>query len=167
MDTVLGTGNALVDIVLILQNDLVLEKFGLPKGSMQLVDIDMANKVITIKQSKNNESRMLPINDTLFSILKPMENSSKEHYVFANKNGNAYGEVRRSFSTALKKAGINNFHFHDLRHTFASRLVMSGVDIRTVQELMGHKDIRMTMRYSHLSDAHLKDAVNKLGGDIS
>ena len=58
-------------------------------------------------------------------------------------------------------AGIEDFRFHDLRHTFASHLVMAGVDIRTVQELMGHKDIRMTMRYSHLSDAHLKEAVNK------
>ena len=58
------------------------------------------------------------------------------------------------FVPALARAGIENLHWHDLRHTFASRLVMKGVDLRTVQELMGHKTITMTLRYSHLSPAH-------------
>ncbi|XCH47605.1 tyrosine-type recombinase/integrase [Thermodesulfovibrio sp. 3907-1M] len=57
---------------------------------------------------------------------------------------------------------IQNFRFHDLRHKFASQIVMNGVDLRTVQELLGHKDIKMTLKYSHLSKAHKKNAVNKL-----
>ena len=70
--------------------------------------------------------------------------------------------VKRSFMTALRLANIHDFRFHDLRHTFASRLVMAGENLKTVQELLGHKDIKMTMRYSHLSVAHKQNAVNKL-----
>ena len=55
-----------------------------------------------------------------------------------------------------------DFHFHDLRHTFASHLIMSGVDITTVSRLLGHKSLKMTLRYSHLAPAHLKNAVNIL-----
>jgi site-specific recombinase XerD len=62
----------------------------------------------------------------------------------------------------VRRAGIDNLHWHDLRHTFASRLVMGGVDLRTVQELLGHKPILMTMRYAHLSRDHKLGAVERL-----
>jgi len=65
--------------------------------------------------------------------------------------------LRRVFTT-----GIENLHWHDLRHTFASCSVMKGVDLRTVQELMGHTTITMTLRYSHLSPAHQLEAVQRL-----
>jgi site-specific recombinase XerD len=67
--------------------------------------------------------------------------------------------LRDSFENAVNWATLEDFHFHDLRHTFASRLVMAGVDIRTVQELIGHQAIAMTLRYSHLSPDHKRKAI--------
>jgi len=83
-------------------------------------------------------------------------------YVFCDKNGQSYRNIRKSFFTAMRKAGIIGFRFHDLRHTFASHLVMSGVDLNTVRELLGHKSLEMTLRYSHLSPDHKRSAVDIL-----
>ena len=77
------------------------------------------------------------------------------------------GDIKKSFLTALRKSGIKDFHFHDLRHTFASQLVMSGADLNTVRELLGHKSIQMTLRYSHLSPNHKQRAVDILGKRIA
>lgn len=74
-------------------------------------------------------------------------------YVFVDQNGRRFKEVKRSFATACRKAGLKDFHFHDLRHTFASQLVMAGVDLITVKELLGHKSIAMTLRYATLHQA--------------
>ena len=83
-------------------------------------------------------------------------------YIFAESDGKPPKDIRKSFFTAFKKSGIINFRFHDLRHTYASQLVMPGVEINTTRELLGHKDIRMTLRYSHLSPDHKKRAVETL-----
>lgn len=66
------------------------------------------------------------------------------------------------WNPARKKANLADLHWHDLRHTFASRLIMAGVDLRTVQELMGRKTITMTLRYTHLSPTHQREAVQRL-----
>lgn len=73
----------------------------------------------------------------------------------------------KSFSTALEKSGIINFRFHDLRHTFASQLVMSGIDLNTLRELLGHKDMAMTLRYSHLAQSHKQWEVDTLGKKVA
>jgi integrase len=94
------------------------------------------------------------------------ENQLKSPYVFDDSKGRRYYEFKRSFASACRKAGIEDFRFHDLRHTFASHLVMKGVSLKAVQELLGHADLTMTMRYAHLSKAHLQEAVavlNNLG----
>jgi len=78
------------------------------------------------------------------------------------KNGNPYKYLNTSFWTAIRKADIKDFTFHDLRHTFASHLVMAGVDLNTVRELLGHKSLKMTLRYAHLSSSHKKRAVDVL-----
>ena len=125
-------------------------------------DIDLKEKKITVKRTKNNEVRTVPINDTLYQEMVKLTRHPESEYVFCDKNGIPYGDVKKSFGNALLVAKIKDFRFHDLRHTFASHLVMRGCDLRTVQQLMGHKDIKMTMRYSHLSKAHLQEAVSKL-----
>jgi integrase len=82
-----------------------------------------------------------------------------------NVDGEPVLGPRYWFEAALPKAKIRKFSWHCLRHTFASRLVMAGVDLRTVQELMGHKSIEMTVRYSHLSPKHTLAAVERLVND--
>ncbi len=77
-----------------------------------------------------------------------------------------YKDVKGFFETAQKNCGIFDFRFHDLRHTFASHLVMSGIDLKTVQELLGHKTMEMTLRYSHLSADHKRRAVEALSSKM-
>ena len=91
-----------------------------------------------------------------------MPHSIESIFVFTDRNGNPYKSIKRSFSTALKKAEIRDFRLYDLRYTFASHLVMAGVDLTSVKELLGHKSLSMTMRYSHISPSHKRKAINKL-----
>ena len=102
------------------------------------------------------------MNESVKSVLARVKRPVGAIYVFSSFNNQPYDNVKRSFKTALDKAGIKNFRFHDLRHTFASHLVMGGVDLLTVKELLGHKKIDMTLRYSHLSCGHKFKAVQTL-----
>lgn len=124
--------------------------------------VDLDNRKLTVANSKNNESRVIPINQTLHQELSVLFDNNKGEYVFLGRDSQPTKDIRTGFSAALKKAGIEDFRFHDIRHTFGSHLVMEGVNLRTVQQLMGHKDIQMTMRYSHLSHEHVQEAVEKL-----
>jgi integrase len=139
---------------------------GMRKGeilNLKWSDIDMVNRMIKIAVSKNNELRYVPINDTLYSLLIDLQNGKKKDgKVFVWKNGKPILRINNGFYNAMKRASIKDFRFHDLRHTFASHLAMNGVDIRVIQQLLGHKTISMTMRYSHLSNKNLRQAVDKL-----
>lgn len=106
---------------------------------------------------------MIPINATLRAVFQGLPRRLDVPYIFFDRStGKPYKDVKRSFITACKRAGIYDFHFHDLRHTFASQLLMSGVDLTTVKELLGHKDIKMTLRYAHLAPSHKVKAVDIL-----
>jgi len=125
-------------------------------------DVSFKNRSIIIRQSKNNEIRIIPINKMLFDSLFELYKNRIADRVFM-RNGKPVKDIRTAFSNALKRSGIKDFRFHDLRHTFASHLVMNGTNLRTVQQLLGHKDIQMTMRYAHLSKDFVQDAVDHLG----
>ncbi len=130
--------------------------------SLKWEQIDLKHGFILLEITKNGERREIPINTTLEEMFNEIPHSVESVYVFTDRNGNPYKEVKRSFSTALKKTGIRDFRFHDLRHTFASHLVMNGVDITSIKELLGHKTLTMTMRYAHLSPGHKRKAVDTL-----
>ena len=118
------------------------------------------NRFIILPVTKNNTVRVIPMNDTVLRALTELPTESE--FVFWNARGKHLGDVKRSFATACRRAGIENFRFHDLRHTYASHLAMRGVHMRALQELLGHKDIKMTQRYSHLSPDQLQGAVRLL-----
>jgi len=126
--------------------------------------IKLDNRLIILPVTKNNTVRVLPINDTLHRILSEMP--QKSGYVFGNGNGGHIGNIKHSFTSACRKAGITDFRFHDLRHTYASHLAMRGVHIRALQELLGHKTLIMTQRYSHLAPEQLQNAVKLRDGVI-
>jgi integrase len=107
--------------------------------------------------------REIPLNKTCQSVFEAL-NAIRPHNgrIFLSKYGRDLNDPRAWFGLALEEAKVKNFRWHDLRHTFISRLVMKDVNLRTVQELAGHKTISMTTRYAHLAPEHNQAAIEKL-----
>jgi len=124
--------------------------------------VDLRHGFILLDVTKNGERREIPINTTLEYLFKEMPHSAESEYVFAGKTGKPLTDIKKGFHTALRKAGISDFRFHDLRHCVASHLVMNGIDLTSVKEILGHKSLAMTMRYAHLAPGHKKKAVHVL-----
>jgi len=125
-------------------------------------EIDLQKRRITLTKTKNNEDRSIPINETLSEMLLGATAGKKAGDYLFTWQGKKMADIKNAWASALKSAQIEDFHFHDLRHSFASNLVMHGVDLFAVKELLGHKDIKMTMKYSHLSPEHKTLAVEVL-----
>lgn len=127
-------------------------------------DVDLFRRTATIHKTKNKEKRTIPLNQTVMELLKAKGRvvSITGHVFTQDGDRSTKREIQRQFSTALKRTGIISFRFHDLRHTFATRLAQSGVDIYTIAKLLGHKDIRMTQRYAHHYPESLRSGVNIL-----
>lgn len=128
--------------------------------------VDFTRRTVTVMRSKNGERRTIPVNETVLRVLKEKAKvrSLASDLVFCSKAFTPMesGHLRRSFRLALSKAKIEEFHFHDLRHTFATRLVQAGIDLYKVQQLLGHKSPIMTQRYAHHYPESLRDGVEIL-----
>ena len=126
--------------------------------------IDLDRRFVTIPKSKNGKTRHIPLNSTAVAAFKVLQQRSSACAgpVFVNMQGERLQGYKHWFEDAVSEAGIHDFTWYCIRHTFASRLVMANVDLRTVAELMGHKTIQMTMRYAHLAPAHQLSAVERL-----
>jgi len=125
------------------------------------------NGIITVRDTKNHETRYIPMSRIVREALQKHPRRIVDGkvcpLVFSSPEGNPITDVKKGFAGALQRAGVTrHVRFHDLRHTFASHLVMKGVDLRTVAKLMGHRDIKVTMRYAHLAPDHLQAAVDVL-----
>lgn len=138
---------------------------GMRKGEILSLKWEQVRNGFIYTMSKNKVLREIPINETLDALFRQIR--SKQHlrseFVFTFQ-GKRIDDIKGTFNTATRKAGIVNFRFHDLRHTFASQLIMKGGSLKDVQELLGHKTMTMTLRYSHLSAEHKRKAVNLLNG---
>ena len=127
--------------------------------------INSQNRKLNIPETKNSEPLEVDMSQPLIDLLNAIPRHPEGEYIFYKSDGSRYRNIDfDEFKEALKKAGIDTTtHFHDLRHTVASHLVMSGVDLVTVKEVLGHKDISMTMRYAHLAPDHKRKAMETLG----
>lgn len=128
--------------------------------------IDFRRGILTVvgAYSKNGKLRAVPLTERLKeALLRHRFRSGKrepEEYVFLNRHGESFGDIQSPFHAAREAAGLGaDVTPHTCRHTFGSRLAMAGKDVRTIQELMGHRDINMTIRYTHVSDEHKENAV--------
>ena len=133
--------------------------------SLRWDHVDFANGILTIPRSKHGERRHVPMSTGVREILREMPSRGKSPWVYPGRFPDehaSFGKIRKHFESALVAAGIEDFHWHDLRHTFASRLVMAGRDLLEVKELLGHKTLAMTLRYAHLAPGKLAQAVEAL-----
>ncbi len=142
---------------------------GLRRGELfnltwQDIDLDRASLAVRGEGAKSGTTRHIPLNDEAVASLRTWQHQTgaTAGLVFPGKTGLPLTHTKRSWANLLKAAGIEGFTWHCLRHHFASRLVTEGVDLNTVRELLGHSDIKMTLRYAHLAPEHKAAAVAKL-----
>lgn len=121
-------------------------------------DVDLKAKRVTVRAgyAKSGKARHIPLNSEAVAVLREWKRQQPDGRLFRVIS------TAKSWAALMVAAKLENFRFHDLRHTFASKLVMAGVDLNTVRELLGHGDIKMTLRYAHLAPAHKAAAVELL-----
>lgn len=143
---------------------------GLRRGeilSLKRENINLEQATLFVAKSKNYLSRYVPLNETAKKALKTWLDQTvklNSQYLFPNPNNPSkpIQSIKSAWTNLKKEAKINNFHWHDLRHDFASRLVMKEVSLYAVQKLLGHKQIDQTMKYAHLAPSYIAESVSKL-----
>jgi integrase len=150
---------------------LVALNTGMRRGELlglKWSDVSFGNKLVTVTAAtaKSGQTRRLPLNTEALEVLTTWRAQHKSDPVDAHvfkKRGERLLQINVAWTAVTKAAGLPDFHFHDCRHHFASRLVQAGVDLNTVRELLGHSEIAMTLRYAHLAASGLASAVQKIG----
>lgn len=154
---------------------LVALNTGMRRGELFGLDwrsVNLPAKLLTVEagNAKSGKTRHLPLNAEALDVLSRWKKrhagkgrEPQSGLVFPSLNGARFDNINKAWAGIVAAAKLVDFNFHDLRHDFASRLVMAGVDLNTVRVLLGHADIKMTLRYAHLAPSHLADAVAMLG----
>jgi integrase len=125
--------------------------------------VDLCKGTVCIERTKSGRNRVIPINSVLLSVLESLQAvDGQSEYVFLGPDGKAMRDIKTSFKTACKRAGIEGMRIHDLRHTAASRMVEAGIDLPTVSRILGHSSITTTMRYAHSTQETMRKAVETL-----
>lgn len=133
-------------------------------------DIDMRRGSIVLHETKNDDRRAAPLVGKAMEVIKEHGKVRRLNstYVFPSRNGQKPAHIRNAWNKAIAKADIEDFHFHDLRHSTASYLAMNGASLADIAAVLGHKTLAMVKRYAHLSDSHiagvLEDMNNKVMG---
>ena len=159
MDEISGYADHIEPLVLLAMNT------GMRRGELFLLtwnNIDFGNKVLTVSAAtaKSSKTRHMPLNVEAMEVLETLHSPNACGLVFPNpQTGLPMVTIKTAWGHLMSETGINDFRFHDLRHHFASQLVMAGVDLNTVRELLGHASLEMTLRYAHLAPEHKAQAV--------
>ena len=150
---------------------------GLRRGEqfqLQWSQVDLENGVLTLPMPKGGKTRHVPLSEEAKGILRSFDSFLRSAWVFPGLKNvtqpmDSRAFLRRSYEPGLRQAGITGACWHSLRHTAASRRIMAGVDLVSVKEILGHRDIQTTLRYAHLAPGHLRDAVNRgsLSGTVT
>lgn len=136
--------------------------------SLKWKHVDLTHNLILLDKTKNGDRREIKLNATLRALMLQLPSRFAGGYVFLNpETQKPYVNIKKMFRRAITKAKIEDFRFHDLRHTFASQLIMHDVPLATIQQLLGHKSLTMTLRYAHLSSEQQVAAVEKLDGILT
>jgi integrase len=132
--------------------------------NLRWTEVDLKAGTFTIKKAKAGKGRYVDIDATLLAMMKELPSRFKGGWVFTapKDDSQPLGNFHNAFNRAVERAGITDFRYHDLRHCFASTLVKHGTDIRTVQELLGHQSLAMTMKYTHVDPERRTQAVRML-----
>ena len=147
---------------------LMAKNTGMRRGELfqlRWKDVNPAAKRLTVggAKSKSGQTRHIPLNAEAVSVLKSWQmQTSDKGPVFPSEQGTPLTNIKNSWTGLLKKAKLKDFRFHDLRHDFASKLVMAGVPLNTVRDLLGHTDLKTTLRYAHLAPDHKAEAVEMI-----
>lgn len=148
---------------------LIAMNTGLRRGELLGMDwrsVNLDGSLLTVEagNAKSRKARHVPLNTEALGVMKRWRKQGKARgLVFPGISGERMTNINKSWAGIVTDAELADFRYHDLRHTFASKLVMAGVDLNTVRELLGHADIKMTLRYAHLAPGKLAEAVAKLG----
>lgn len=129
-------------------------------------DVDFSRDLLILKQTKTSKDRTIPMCSQVRQLLWELrpEDAKPDHPVFiSEKTGGKLTDIKHSFTSACRKAGIEDFHFHDLRHSAGTRLAEAGVHAVVIAEILGHSSLSMTKRYTHATDQAKRDALRKLG----
>lgn len=121
---------------------------------------------IEIILTKNYKKRFVPLNEAMVDLLNSLMDRESE-FVFLSTKGEPLNSIKKPFNNAVKKAGIDDFRFHDLRHTFASHYLMSGGDLMSLKDILGHSSMKMVMRYAHLADSYRRKMINNINGKFT
>lgn len=132
-------------------------------------DVDIKRSIITLHETKNGERRILPLAGKALKEVEQLSNQCDfiSEYVFPSPTDpHKPWQFQSSWNSVVKKAGLVDFRFHDLRHSAASYLAMSGASLAEISEVLGHKTLAMVKRYAHLSEAHTASVVERMNGKI-
>jgi integrase len=125
-------------------------------------DVDLERGMVRLIRTKNKEHRAVPLPQITIEALRSWQEQDPSTWLFPSRTGLQPADVSRAWYLALAKAGIEDFRFHDLRHTAASYLAMSGVELEDVGEILGHRDLQTTRQYRHLTIAYTAGLVENM-----